>query len=160
MVRGGGMTDVEKRRFWVPPAVVYLPLAFPSPAGLRRIRCPTTRITFAGLIGAVAFSVAIMIFTWVLRSAIFTLLASAASFDGGGVPSPGSDGKYTLCSEGIRANFIPYGGSISNLFINDTNGVERDIVLGFDNATYYSIDTSHPHLGGVPGRYANRIKNR
>ena len=62
-----------------------------------------------------------------------------------------SDGKYTIQSTGIRANFIPYGASISNLFINDTNGVERDIVLGFDNATYYSIDTSHPHLGGVPG---------
>jgi len=23
--------------------------------------------------------------------------------------------------------------------------------LGFDNATYYSIDRQHPHLGGVPG---------
>ncbi|KAE9986934.1 hypothetical protein Vi05172_g226 [Venturia inaequalis] len=72
---------------------------------------------------------------------------------------PGPDGKYTLEAPGIRAKFIPYGASISNLFINDTNGVERDIVLGFDNATYYSIDKQHPHLGGVPGRYANRIKN-
>lgn len=35
---------------------------------------------------------------------------------------PGSDGKYTLQAEGIRAKFIPYGASISNLFINDTNG--------------------------------------
>jgi hypothetical protein len=108
---------------------------------------------------------------------------------GGG---PNSDGKYTLQAPGIRAQFIPYGASITNLFINDKNGrssrnyacptsltlfegIERDIVLGFDNATYYSIDTSHPHLGGVPGttisihllilalilgRYANRIKNR
>lgn len=72
---------------------------------------------------------------------------------------PDVNGKYTLSSEGIRATFIPYGASISNLFINDTQGIERDIVLGFDNATYYSIDKSHPHLGGVPGRYANRIKN-
>lgn len=62
-----------------------------------------------------------------------------------------ADGKYQIVSEGIRANFIPYGASISNLFINDTRGVERDIVLGFDNASYYSVDKLHPHLGGIPG---------
>ncbi|KAL5377720.1 hypothetical protein DPSP01_009644 [Paraphaeosphaeria sporulosa] len=72
---------------------------------------------------------------------------------------PDADGKYEISAEGIRAQFIPYGASISNLFINDTNGIERDIVLGFDNASHYSVDRFHPHLGGVPGRYANRIKN-
>ncbi|QDS67760.1 hypothetical protein FKW77_006309 [Venturia effusa] len=81
------------------------------------------------------------------------------AFYGGAGRGPGPDGKYTLEAPGIRATFIPYGASISNLFINDTHGIERDIVLGFDNATYYSIDKQHPHLGGVPGRYANRIKN-
>jgi len=69
------------------------------------------------------------------------------------------NGKYEISSEGIRANFIPYGASLSNLFMNDTHGVERDIVLGFDNATYYSESRLHPHLCGIPGRYANRIKN-
>lgn len=73
--------------------------------------------------------------------------------------SPDADGKYTLTAPGIRAQFIPYGASITNLFINDTFGIERDIVLGFDNASYYSEDLSHPHLNGVPGRYANRIRN-
>lgn len=68
------------------------------------------------------------------------------------VPTPDDDGKYEISAEGIRAQFIPYGASISNLFINDTNGIERDIVLGFDNASYYSIDPVHPHLGGVPGK--------
>jgi aldose 1-epimerase len=77
-----------------------------------------------------------------------------------GNPSgPGPDGKYTIRGTNIRANFIPYGASISNLFINDTFGIERDIVGGFDNASYYTIDRQHPHFGGVPGRYANRIKN-
>jgi len=33
------------------------------------------------------------------------------------------------------------------------------VVAGFDNASYYGIDGQHPHFGGVPGRYANRIKN-
>lgn len=72
---------------------------------------------------------------------------------------PDVNGKYEIKGTNIRANFIPYGGSISNLFINDTSGIERDLVGGFDNATYYGIDRQHPHFGGVPGRYANRIKN-
>lgn len=74
-------------------------------------------------------------------------------------PKVGKDGKYTIYGTGIRANFVPYGASISNLFINDTSGCERDIVGGWDNATYYTLDKQHPHFGGVPGRYANRIKN-
>jgi hypothetical protein len=65
---------------------------------------------------------------------------------------PDADGKYTIAADGIRMQFIPYGASITNLFINDTSGRERDIVLGFDNATYYPTDQSHPHLGGVPGK--------
>ena len=32
-------------------------------------------------------------------------------------------------------------------------------MLGWDNATYYTLDQVHPHYGAVPGRYANRIKN-
>ncbi|RKF60535.1 putative aldose 1-epimerase [Golovinomyces cichoracearum] len=72
---------------------------------------------------------------------------------------PDSNGKYTIQGPNIRASFVPYGASISNLYINDTRGIERDIVAGWDNASYYSIDRQHPHFGGVPGRYANRIKN-
>lgn len=72
---------------------------------------------------------------------------------------PDSNGKYTIYGTNIRATFIPYGASVSNLFINDTSGIERDLVGGWDNASYYAIDKQHPHFGGVPGRYANRIKN-
>jgi aldose 1-epimerase len=72
---------------------------------------------------------------------------------------PDANGKYTIQSDGLRAQFITYGASITNLFMKDISGVERDIVLGYDNASYYSIDPVHPHFGGVPGRYANRIKN-
>ncbi|KAK1772669.1 galactose mutarotase-like domain-containing protein [Phialemonium atrogriseum] len=74
-------------------------------------------------------------------------------------PTPDEDGKYWIHGEGISAAFIPYGASISNLLIKDKRGIKRDIVAGFDNATYYGVDKQHPHLGGVPGRYANRIKN-
>jgi aldose 1-epimerase len=77
----------------------------------------------------------------------------------GNASAPPPDGKYQINGHGISANFIPYGASISNLFIKDIHGIERDIVGGFDNASYYTIDRQHPHFGGVPGRYANRIKN-
>jgi aldose 1-epimerase len=95
-------------------------------------------------------------------SAALSLLATIASAQdsySNNTIGPNDDGKYEISAEGIRGLFIPYGASIANLFINDTNGVERDIVLGFDNASHYSVDPFHPHLGGVPGRYANRIKN-
>lgn len=72
---------------------------------------------------------------------------------------PDKDGKYWLHSDDIVASFIPYGAAISNLFVKDQYGIRRDIVLGFDNASYYGIDEVHPHFGSVPGRYANRIKN-
>ncbi|KAF1952429.1 galactose mutarotase-like protein [Byssothecium circinans] len=72
---------------------------------------------------------------------------------------PDANGKYEISAEGIRGLFIPYGASIANLFVHDSKGIERDIVLGFDNASYYEVDPVHPHFGGVPGRYANRIKN-
>lgn len=74
-------------------------------------------------------------------------------------PEPDENGKYWLYGEGISAAFIPYGASISNLIIKDQYGVDRDVVGGYDNASYYSTDPAHPHFGGVPGRYANRIKN-
>jgi len=44
----------------------------------------------------------------------------------GSAAGPDKNGKYQISGEGIRANFIPYGASISNLFLNDTSGVERD----------------------------------
>jgi aldose 1-epimerase len=89
-------------------------------------------------------------------------LFAATAFAQYATPSNGTsgcaEGKYEISSEGIRACFIPYGASVSNLFIKGKDGVERDIVLGFDKVLDYEGEV-HPHLGGVPGRYANRIKN-
>ncbi|KAK4120881.1 galactose mutarotase-like protein [Parathielavia appendiculata] len=87
-----------------------------------------------------------------LAAAILAVLRSARA-------AADQNGKYWIYGEGIAAAFIPYGASISDLIVNDKYGIPRDIIMGFDNATYYSVDPVHPHLGGVPGRYANRIKN-
>ena len=88
-----------------------------------------------------------------------TTIAAPSNYPTNTTSGPDENGKYEISAEGIRGLFIPYGASISNLFIKGKDGVERDIVLGFDNASYYSVDPVHPHFGGVPGRYANRIKN-
>lgn len=83
----------------------------------------------------------------------------SSSSSSSSVTGPDSNGKYWIYGEGIKAAFIPYGASISDLIIKDKNGIDRDIVMGFDKASSYETDKSHPHLGSVPGRYANRIKN-
>ncbi|ROV97063.1 hypothetical protein VMCG_07480 [Cytospora schulzeri] len=97
-----------------------------------------------------------------MRSALLPWIAAILQPDGfsqTATSGPDENGKYWLYGEGISAAFIPYGASISNLLIKDQYGVDRDIVGGYDNASYYSIDPAHPHFGSVPGRYANRIKN-
>ncbi|KAF2200432.1 galactose mutarotase-like protein [Delitschia confertaspora ATCC 74209] len=99
-----------------------------------------------------------------LFTAVLVATAVAQSYhdpngDNSTTLGPNAEGKYEISAKGIRGLFIPYGASITNLFVNDSHGIERDIVLGFDNATHYEVDRFHPHLGGVPGRYANRIKN-
>ncbi|KAK3358538.1 galactose mutarotase-like domain-containing protein [Lasiosphaeria ovina] len=74
-----------------------------------------------------------------------------------GIPKPAADGRYTISAQGIRAQFIPYGATLTNLFVNDKSGVETDVVLGYDDAAYYAKDTSHPTYNSIPGRYVNRI---
>lgn len=86
------------------------------------------------------------------------VFAAAATAQYDSPLGPDENGKYQISAEGIRGLFIPYGASVANLFIKGKDGVERDIVLGFDKASTYEGE-EHPHLGGVPGRYANRIKN-
>ncbi|KAK7977792.1 aldose 1-epimerase [Apiospora saccharicola] len=85
-------------------------------------------------------------------------LASAQTYGAKG-PGPDKDGLYWIKSEGLQAGFITYGASLTHMLVNDQYGIPRDVVAGFDNATYYEVDKQHNHFGGVPGRYANRIRN-
>lgn len=85
------------------------------------------------------------------------LLAAAVTVLAAPAPTPDADGKYTLEAEGIRAQFIPYGASLTNLFVKDRSGKEVDVVLGYDKADYYPTDPSPQVYNSIPGRYANRI---
>ncbi|KAI1766323.1 putative aldose 1-epimerase family protein [Hypoxylon sp. FL1150] len=72
---------------------------------------------------------------------------------------PNGDSKYIIEAEGIRLAFTLNGGALSNLWMNDTNGVERDIVLGFDRVDDVRGWAGNPWLNGVIGRVAGFLKD-
>lgn len=61
--------------------------------------------------------------------------------------------------DSMRMTFLPYGASVSEVWVKDRNDAWQDVVLGFDNKTNYGTDKAHNFFGPVVGRYANRIKN-
>jgi aldose 1-epimerase len=77
------------------------------------------------------------------------LLAPAvfAQYSNPGGPGPDEHGKLSIASENINISFIPYGASVTNLFVKGRDG-EFDVVLGFDDASTYEGEV-HPHLGGM-----------
>lgn len=63
---------------------------------------------------------------------------------------------------GTRAGISNYGALITSFVVSDKNGMENDIVLGFDQVEDYSSPAylaTYPYFGCVVGRTANRIKN-
>lgn len=60
-------------------------------------------------------------------------------------------GKYIIQAEGIRLAFTNHGGALTNLWINDTNGQEIDVVMGLDDPGQYPLMDSNPWLNGVIG---------
>jgi len=63
------------------------------------------------------------------------------------------EGKFVIQSEGIRIAFTNYGAAVTNLWMNDTNGQEIDVVLGLDHADMYPENKLNPYLNGMVGRY-------
>lgn len=61
--------------------------------------------------------------------------------------------------DSLRMNFLPYGATVSEIWVKDRNNAWQDIILGFDNKTNYGTDEAHNFFGPIVGRYANRIKN-
>ncbi|KAI9311827.1 galactose mutarotase-like domain-containing protein [Dichotomocladium elegans] len=77
-------------------------------------------------------------------------------------PSKGNDAfkKHTIKAKGIEASFIEYGATITNLWVEDKDGIPRDVVIGWDDPRQYNLQPGLPgFLGSVVGRYANRIAN-
>ena len=62
-------------------------------------------------------------------------------------------------SRGMVARFIPYGATITHFHVPDRQGLPRDVVLGFDDPSFYCTYPQHPYFGAAIGRVANRIAN-
>ena len=68
--------------------------------------------------------------------------------------------RYTLTDEkGNSLSVLNFGATIQSLVITDKNGVQKDVVLGFDNMQQYMDDENRTYFGAVVGRVANRIQN-
>jgi aldose 1-epimerase len=57
----------------------------------------------------------------------------------------------------LRAGVRSYGATLARLEVPDRTGRRADVVLGFDTQAEYVA--SPAHLGGIVGRFANRIAN-
>jgi aldose 1-epimerase len=66
--------------------------------------------------------------------------------------------RYTLTNaQGMEVSIITYGGIVTSIKVPDRNGIVEDVVLGCDSVAHYEKQTAH--IGGIVGRYANRIAN-
>jgi aldose 1-epimerase len=56
---------------------------------------------------------------------------------------------------GAEVRLLSYGATLVGMRVPDRHGRPGDVVLGFDSWQRYL--GPHPHLGGIVGRFANRI---
>jgi aldose 1-epimerase len=75
----------------------------------------------------------------------------------GTMPDGTSIEVFTLANaRGIEVRAIEFGAIIVSLTAPDRSGRSADVVLGYDTLADY-VSKNTPYLGGVVGRYANRI---
>ena len=63
----------------------------------------------------------------------------------------------TLEGGGLRCRIATYGGALVSLEVPDKAGGLVDVLLGFDTVADYEAQTAY--MGGLIGRFANRIAN-
>ncbi len=59
-------------------------------------------------------------------------------------------------NQGMKAILTNFGARLMSLFIQDKNGLHRDVVLGFNHPEDY-LNAEEKYFGCIVGRYANRI---
>jgi aldose 1-epimerase len=62
---------------------------------------------------------------------------------------------FELRGGALRATVLGFGATLARLELQERDGRRVDVVLGFDSVAAY--EASPAHVGGVIGRYANRI---
>lgn len=72
------------------------------------------------------------------------------------------DGKavqlYTLQNNQLHVTLTNYGARLVSLVVNDKDGQERDVILGYDTAEEFKQNADN-FYGAVVGRFGNRIGN-
>lgn len=67
--------------------------------------------------------------------------------------------EYTLTNgKGMQVSILNYGGTVTRILTPDKNGVQADVVLGYDSLSGY-LQKGNPYFGSLVGRYGNRIAN-
>ncbi|KAM0188788.1 hypothetical protein ACHAPI_010397 [Fusarium lateritium] len=61
------------------------------------------------------------------------------------------EGKYIIQAEGIRMAFTNYGDTVTNLWLNNSQGEEIDVILGLNQARDYEDYPGNPYLNGAIG---------
>lgn len=65
---------------------------------------------------------------------------------------------WTLSNEnGLILKASNYGATLTSLYLPNSEGVLEDVLLGFEALSSYQAD--HPYMGGIVGRYSNRINH-
>ena len=65
----------------------------------------------------------------------------------------------TNAKQTVKATMIAYGATVTHLLVKDRAGADRDVLLGWDDATQYCANAEHTYFGATIGRVANRIAN-
>lgn len=61
---------------------------------------------------------------------------------------------YTIENAGIRCRVLDFGAILVNLYAPDRDGVQKDLILGYDQLSQY--EDNDPHFGAIVGPVANR----
>jgi aldose 1-epimerase len=65
----------------------------------------------------------------------------------------------TNAQRSLSATMIPYGATVTHLFVKDRSATNRDVILGWDDPTQYCSNPQHTYFGATIGRVANRVAN-
>lgn len=69
----------------------------------------------------------------------------------------GNYNLYTLKNGKMEVTVTDFGATVVSIFVEDKDGIVRDVVLGYDDGNDYQKNWSF--FGATVGRYANRISD-
>ena len=108
---------------------------------------------FTGKLAGVCLPHLDLFFLSIFALSVLTIMRvsflALASFIGSGLAqsatSSGPTTEYTLSAENITAKFIPHGARITSLVVQDRDGNDQDVVVGYDDPNKYPHDTATNH---------------